>query len=34
MATDPLKQEPVVFEFPVEVYENAVFDLFKLTQSR
>ena len=34
MATDPLKQEPVVFEFPVEVYENAVFDLFNLTQTR
>jgi hypothetical protein len=34
MATDPLKQEPVVFEFPVEVYEDAVFDLFKLTQTR
>jgi len=32
MATDPHKQEPVVFEFPVEMYENAVFDLFKLTQ--
>jgi len=34
MATDPLKQEPVVFEFPVEIYENSVFDLFKLTQTR
>jgi len=34
MATDPLKQEPVVFEFPVEIYEDSVFDLFKLTQTR
>ncbi len=34
MATDPLKQEPVVFEFPLEVYENGVFDLFRLTQTR
>ena len=34
MATDPLKQEPVVFEFPTEIFENAVFDLFKLTQTR
>ena len=34
MATDPLKQEAVVFEFPVEIYEDSVFDLFKLTQTR
>ncbi|MDC0144877.1 hypothetical protein OAK45_10175, partial [Verrucomicrobia bacterium] len=34
IATDPLKQGQVVFEFPVEIYENSVFDLFKLTQTR